>query len=79
LPLLFWISSKRRREFLRLLGLPLILMAIVFVGGVIGCGGKANLSGSGTTPSGSSTVSITVNAATTTGITHTATVKLTLI
>jgi Bacterial Ig-like domain (group 3)/Right handed beta helix region len=78
LPLLFWLSSRQRKEFRRLLSLSMLAVAIVFLGGsAIGCGGKAT-SSSGATSAAQSTVNITVTAQTTTGISHTTNVQLTL-
>jgi membrane-associated phospholipid phosphatase len=76
LPLLFWISSKRRKEFRRLLSLSLLLVAIVAFGGsAIGCGGHAS---SSQHSSNSTTVNVTVSAQTSTGLSHTTSVALTL-
>ncbi|WP_348261614.1 Ig-like domain repeat protein [Telmatobacter sp. DSM 110680] len=76
LPLLLWISSKRRKEFHRLLSLSMLLIVIVAFGGsVIGCGGHSS---SSQLTSSSTTVNVTVNAQTSTGLRHTASVALTL-
>jgi hypothetical protein len=78
LPLLFWLSSRQRKEFRRLLSLSMLAMAIVFLGGsAIGCGGKASSSGAGATSAKGTTV-ITVTAQTTSGISHTTNIQLTL-
>ncbi len=77
LPLLFWLSSRQRKEFRRLLSLSMLAMAIVFLGGgAIGCGGKAT-PGAGATSAEHTTVNITVTAQTS-GISHTANIQLTL-
>jgi hypothetical protein len=78
-PLLFWISSKRRKEFLRLLSLSVLFIAILALGGsTIGCVGHSSLSSSQPIPTQSTTVSVTVNAQTSTGLSHTTSVALTL-
>jgi Bacterial Ig-like domain (group 3)/Right handed beta helix region len=80
LPLLFWISSKRRKEFRRLLALSLFFIAIVAFGGsAIGCGGHAGLSSSKPNSSSSTTINITVDAHTSNGLSHTTSVALTLL
>jgi|GEM_PF-1061545 len=78
LPLLLWISAKRRREFRRLLSLSMLLIAIAgFGGSAIGCGAHSSL-GSGAPTSSSTTVSVTVSAQTSNGLSHTTSVALTL-
>ena len=76
LPLLFWISSKRRKEFRRLLSLSMLVVGIIAFGGsAIGCGGHAT---SSQTNANSTTVSITVSAQTSTGLSHSTSIALTL-
>lgn len=76
LPLLLWISARRRKEFRALLGLPVLFAALLILGGgAMGCGGRASLSSTQTTAA-SSTVNITVNAQTSSGLNHTASVTL---
>jgi hypothetical protein len=77
LPLLFWLSPRRRREFNRLMSLSMLALAIVMLGGsAIGCGGKATTKSS--TVAADSSTTITVTAKTSNGINHTADVLLTL-
>ncbi len=79
LPLLLWTSSRRRKEFRRLLALSMLFIAIVACGGsAIGCGGRANLGSSVPTSSSKTTVSVIVNAHTSSGLSHTTLVALTL-
>lgn len=79
LPLLLWISSKRRKEFRRLLSLSVLFFAIVgFGGSAIGCAGHSSLSSNQPASSKSTTISVTVNAHTSNGLNHTTSVELTL-
>ena len=79
LPVLLWISSKRRKELRRLLSLSALLIAIVALcGSAIGCGAHSNLSSIQPTASNSTTVSVTVNAQTSSGLSHSTSVALTL-
>jgi hypothetical protein len=76
LPLVFWISSRRRREFNRLVSLSVLALGIVLLGGgAIGCGGRST---TGSTSAVENTVTITVTAKSTSGINHTTDVQLTL-
>ncbi len=79
LPLLLWISSKRRKEFRTLLSLSVLFIAIVgFGGSAIGCAGHSSLSSNQPSSSKSTTISVTVNAHTSNGLSHTTSVELTL-
>lgn len=78
LPLLLCLSSRRRREFRRLLSLSLLVLAIVLGGSAIGCGGKSATTSAANSSSASSTIKITITAQTTTGLSHSTDVQLTL-
>lgn len=77
LPLVLCISSKRRKQFRKLLSLSLLAMTMALLGGsTIGCGFWPR-PGSTTNTSGATTT-ITVIAQTTTGLSHTTNVQLTM-
>jgi hypothetical protein len=77
LPLLLWISSKRRKQLRGFLTLPAILAALLLLGGgTIGCAGKASFSSTQT--AAPAAISVVVTARTNTGISHTTTVALNL-
>lgn len=77
LPLLLWISSRHRKQLRRFLTLPVILAALLLLGGgTIGCAGKASFGSTQT--AAPAAISVVVTARTSTGISHTTTVDLSL-
>ena len=77
-PILFWMSSRRRRQSLRLFSMAALFLAVAILGaGSIGCGGRSSLN-SGQATAASTTVNIVVSAQSTNGINHATTVTLTL-
>lgn len=77
LPLVLCLSSRRRKEFRRLVSLSLLVLAVIFGSGAIGCGGRAG-TGSTKPSDAASTIKVTVTAKTTTGLIRTADIQLNL-
>lgn len=73
LPFLLFVSRKQRRALRKLISLSALLAVVVVLGtSAIGCGGRSTFAAPGT----SGTTEITVTAQTSSGLSHTAIIKL---